>query len=363
MEQEQIFHFKEEKGQGKNILIIGLGKFGCDVLDYLIDSEIEGVEYLALDVVPEILKLYSHTPRKHDDPDNEGLSALAKCKAPHKILLGENSIEELRADWELWKTTNFAPASEEEYVTSDGLSLSVLEGVRAFGIKAAEVSASLVESYTTEADLVFIISDLASVNSAAEFVISISAKETGATVIVFKSDDMISKMLHLSHWRVSLPMLCGSGDINIPLMDKPKDLFLQTGEKIRLFIKGLMDVFRNFDFQGLKEMIDKGVNVGAGFGKGVENVKIGLRAAMESILIIKALSKREKARIVFIHFATGPDTTSLNLTNAMESVRDIADMDAAIVWGHSVDESMGDTARVTVLIRSPNFFESDKNGK
>ena len=336
-------------------------------MDYLIDSEIEGVEYLALDVAPEILRLYSRTPRMYDDPDNEELSALAKCKAPHKFLLGENSIEELRADWELWKASeseDSAREEQEEYGEEDEMAdferrVNILGDECLAGLNAAKASASFIENCTAEADVVFVIRDMPLVNLGAAPIVSDIAKKTGAVVIEFMSYDMsptetwppseeAEAFYRVILWKIFL----SAGDIHIPLMDKPKIFFLQTGGKIRLFVQGIMDIFRSFVFQVFKEMIDKGADVGVGLGKGIDKVETGLRAAMESTSI-KNFPEGTKARIVFVHFVTGPDVTSLSLTNALGGVVDIADVDSAVTWGHSVEESMGDTARVTVLISDP----------
>ncbi|MCL1822349.1 MAG: hypothetical protein FWG22_05960 [Prolixibacteraceae bacterium] len=381
-EQTQTFLFKDAKGQGKNILIIGLGYFGCEVLNYLIDSETEGVEYLALDISPEILKLYGHTPHRYDNPEDEEHHALTRCRAPHKFFLGGKSIEKFRADWELRESLksekNFALVRKEEKIDDeceydDESEMTWLEerandfgGELLVGLNAAKASASLIESYTAEADIVFVIRYMTDANLGAAPVVSSIAKKTGAVVIEFMSCDSppIATYPPQSEsaktvFRIMMGLLVSVGDIYIELLEKSRGRFLKPEKKIRLFIQGITDIFRrpgeiSLDFQDFKEVIDKGADLGVGFGKGRNKVKTGIKAA------IKNFPKDAKAKMVLVNFVTGPDTTLSSLTSAMEILNDTIDTDAKIIWGLSDDESMRDTARVTVLIG--DWIQQEVNG-
>ena len=114
----------------------------------------------------------------------------------------------------------------------------------------------------------------------------------------------------------------------------------------------------NADFADIETVMkDKGLaHMGVGYGKGDNKAQDAVRQAISSPLLETSI---DGATGVIINFTGGVDLGAIEVYEAAEIVREAADIDANIIFGAVIDESLNDEIRLTVIATG---FEED-NGK
>ena len=114
----------------------------------------------------------------------------------------------------------------------------------------------------------------------------------------------------------------------------------------------------NADFADIETVMkDKGLaHMGVGYGKGDNKAQDAVRQAISSPLLETSI---DGATGVIINFTGGVDLGAIEVYEAAEIVREAADVDANIIFGAVIDESLNDEIRLTVIATG---FEED-NGK
>ena len=114
----------------------------------------------------------------------------------------------------------------------------------------------------------------------------------------------------------------------------------------------------NADFADIEAVMkDKGLaHMGVGYGKGDNKAQDAVRQAISSPLLETSI---DGATGVIINFTGGVDLGAIEVYEAAEIVREAADMDANIIFGAVIDETLNDEIRLTVIATG---FEED-NGK
>jgi cell division protein FtsZ len=94
--------------------------------------------------------------------------------------------------------------------------------------------------------------------------------------------------------------------------------------------------------------------MGIGTASGEGRAVTAARLAITSPLLESSI---EGAKGVLLNIAGGSDLGLFEVTEAAETIHQVAHPDANIIWGQVVDELMGDEVRVTVIAAGFNRWE------
>ena len=113
----------------------------------------------------------------------------------------------------------------------------------------------------------------------------------------------------------------------------------------------------NADFADIETVMkNKGLaHMGVGYGKGDNKAQDAVRQAISSPLLETSI---DGATGVIINFTGGVDLGAIEVYEAAEIVREAADMDANIIFGAVIDETLNDEIRLTVIATG---FEDDSD--
>ena len=103
-----------------------------------------------------------------------------------------------------------------------------------------------------------------------------------------------------------------------------------------------LEGFVNLDPDDVKAVVDGAENVAAGEGTASGENRCS-DAANEAVKNLKDAKK------LLVCVASGVDITLTELTDAAMAVMDVSDPDAELIWGHVIDEAMGDSVKVSVI--------------
>ena len=118
---------------------------------------------------------------------------------------------------------------------------------------------------------------------------------------------------------------------------------VQDAETIKKIITGLIEGtgFVNIEPDDVKAIVDGAENVAAGEGTASGENRCA-DAANEAVKNIKGAKK------LLVCITSGPDIALAEMTSAAMAVMEVSDPDAELVWGHVIDEAMGDAVKVSV---------------
>lgn len=105
----------------------------------------------------------------------------------------------------------------------------------------------------------------------------------------------------------------------------------------------------NVDFNDIRTIMGGrgGAVMGVGLGKGESRACEAVKKATNSPLLDKVVI--DGATGILISITGGPDMTLSEVSEATDLVAQVADPDAEIIFGTVIDESMGDSMRVTLI--------------
>ena len=305
-----------ESEAAARIIVVGVGGGGNNAVNRMIDEQIAGVEFIAV---------------------NTDKQALQLCKAPTLMQIGEKLTKGLGA------------GAQPE-----------------MGEKAAEESAEEIQAALKGADMVFVTCGMGGgTGTGAAPVIARIAKEQGAlTVGVVTKPFRFESKTRMQNAINGIDKLKENVDTIIVI---PNDKLLEVvdrrttmpealkkaDEVLQQGIQGITDLINvpsliNLDFADVKSiMADAGcAHMGVGEATGRDKAEEAARMAITSPLIETSM---ENARGIIISI-TGSDDISLEEVElASTIISDMAHPDATIIWGAQLDESLEDTIRVTVV--------------
>ena len=118
----------------------------------------------------------------------------------------------------------------------------------------------------------------------------------------------------------------------------------KDAELIKRIITDLLthDGFVNLDVDDVKAIVDGAENVVTGEGTASGENRCS-DAAHEAVKNIKDAKK------LLVAVTTGPEITLAEMVGAATAVMEVPDPDAVLVWGHVIDEAMGDAVKVSVV--------------
>lgn len=318
---------RRQMAQTASIKIIGVGGAGGNAVNRMIEAGLEGVEFIAA---------------------NTDIQALEMSLAPHKIQLGPKCTRGLGAG-----------------------------GDAETGLKAAMESKAEIGEALEDSVMVFITAGMGGgTGTGAAPIIAELSKERGALTIGvvtkpftfegFKRRQVAER--GIENLRDSLDAL-----ITIP-NDKLLDVvneettilesFSVADDVLRQGVQGISDLIVkpgviNLDFADVETIMkDAGTAlIGMGFGTAENRAIDAVRMAIASPLLETNI---EGAKRILINF-TGSDVRLSEVNTAAEEIYAISDNESNIIFGTSIDPSIKDEIRVTIL--ATDFLNTESEPK
>ncbi len=303
-----------ESDAAAKILVVGVGGGGCNAVNRMIDEQIAGVEFIAI---------------------NTDKQALQLSKAPTLMQIGE-------------KITKGLGAGAKPEV----------------GEKAAEESAEEISAALKGADMVFVTCGMGGgTGTGATPVVARIAKELGAlTVGVVTKPFRFESKTRMTNAEAGIEKLKENVDTLIVI---PNDKLLEVvdrrttmpealkkaDEVLQQGIQGITDLINvpsliNLDFADIQTvMTDKGIaHIGIGMGRGDDKALEAVKQAVSSPLLETTIAG---ASHVIINVSG--DITLMDASDAAEYVQELAGEQANIIFGAMYDDSRADEATITVI--------------
>ena len=299
-----------------SIKVIGVGGGGSNAVNRMIDSGLQGVDFLVA---------------------NTETQALDNSKADIKIQLGEKLTKGLGA----------------------GANPQV-------GEEAAQESREEITKALQGSDMVFVTSGMGGgTGTGAAPIVAECAREMGAlTVGVVTKPFTFEGKRRKNQADKGIEMLTSKVDTIIVI---PNDKLLQVVDKktplneafrtaddvLRQGIKGISDLITvpgliNLDFADVKTiMTNQGeALMGIGIGEGENRAVDAAKMAINSPLLETSI---EGAKGILLNITGSGDLSLFEINEAAEIISEAADPEANIIFGSVIDENLGDRVQITVV--------------
>ena len=311
-----------------NIKVIGVGGGGSNAVNRMINLGLQGVEFIAV---------------------NTDAQALLKSLAPKRMQIGE-------------KLTRGLGAGAQPEI----------------GQKAAEESRDDILEALRGADMVFVTAGMGGgTGTGAAPVVAECAREIGAlTVGVVTRPFSFEGMRRKRNAEAGIATLKQHVDtiITIPndrllqVVDKKTSItqaFLEADDILRQGVKGISDLIAqpgliNLDFADVRSIMSNAGTALMGIGEATgENAAV--EAAKNAIASPLLETTIDGARGVLINVTGAEENLSMyEVTEASNTIHEAVNGQANIIWGAAVDNTMGDTVKVTVV--ATGFDNPDEVG-
>ncbi len=303
--------------QFAKIKVIGVGGGGSNAINRMIAAGLKGVEFIAV---------------------NTDAQALLHSMAPKRMQIGEKLTRGLGA------------------------------GARPeIGEKAAQESRDEILEALNGADMVFITAGMGGgTGTGAAPIVAECARETGALAVGVvtkpfsfegrnrskKAESGIANLKEHVDTIITIP-----NDRLLQVVDKKTPIteaFRIADDVLRQGVQGISDLIAvpgliNLDFADVKSiMSDAGsALMGIGEGKGENAAVLAAKAAIDSPLLETSI---QGARGVLLNITGAADALSMfEVNEASVTIQEAANVDANIIFGAALDDTMGDVVRVTVI--------------
>ena len=303
-----------ESEAAARIIVVGVGGGGNNAVNRMIDEQIAGVEFIAV---------------------NTDKQALQLCKAPTLMQIGE-------------KLTKGLGAGAQPEV----------------GEKAAEESAEEISAALKGADMVFVTCGMGGgTGTGAAPVVARIAKEQGAlTVAVVTKPFRFESRTRMANALAGIDKLKENVDTMIVI---PNDKLLEVvdrrttmpealkkaDEVLQQGIQGITDLINvpsliNLDFADIQTVMkDKGIaHIGIGEGRGDDKALEAVKQAVASPLLETTI---QGASNVIVNVSG--DITLMDASDAADYVQELAGENANIIFGAMYDDTRSDEATITVI--------------
>jgi cell division protein FtsZ len=302
---------------GARIKVIGIGGGGGNAVNRMIESGIEGIEFLVA---------------------NTDLQALKRSRAPIKIQLGSRLTKGLGAGAD-------PNVGREAALEDTDKIIEVLEG----------------------ADMVFVTTGLGggTGTGAAPIIASLATELDALTVAVVtkpfhfegrrrmqQADHGLRELRECVDTVITIPneRLLHTVERGVSLADS----FRVADDVLRQAVQGISDLITvpgliNLDFADVKSIM-QGMGMalmGAGRASGENRAIEATQQAISSPLLEEATIQGAKG--VLMNITGGPDLTLFEVNAASSIIRESADDDANIIFGAVIDENMTDEMKITVI--------------
>lgn len=303
-----------ESEAAAKIIVVGVGGGGNNAVNRMIDEQIAGVEFIAINTDKQALQLSkAPTLMQIGEKITKGLGAGAKPEVGEKA--AEESAEEISAALK---------GADMVFVTC-GMGGGTGTGATPVVARIAKEQGALTVGVVTKP---FRFESKTRMNNALEGIEKLRAAVD--TLIVIPND----KLLEVVDRRTTMPEAL-----------KKADEVLQQG------IQGITDLINvpsliNLDFADVQTvMTDKGIaHIGIGQGRGDDKALEAVKQAVASPLLETTIAG---ASHVIINVSG--DITLMDASDAAEYVQDLAGEEANIIFGAMYDDSRADEATITVI--------------
>jgi cell division protein FtsZ len=296
--------------------VIGVGGAGGNAINRMVASEVSGIEFVSV---------------------NTDAQALQTSEAPIAIRIGDKLTRGLGAG-----------------------------GRPEIGLRAAEESADSLAALMSGSDMIFITAGMGGgTGTGASPVIARLARQAGAltVAVVTKPFDFEGSRRRraaeegIQNLRDTVDALITIPNERLIHMVDPKtpitEAFQIADDVLRQGIAGISDLITkpgiiNLDFADVKTIMqDAGSALMAiGYGTGEDRCVNAAREAIQSPLLEMDI---QGATGVLYNITGGQELTLLETSEAAEVIRAAADDDAEIIYGTSIDESLGDAVMITLI--------------
>ena len=298
------------------IKVIGVGGGGSNAVNRMIETGIQGVEFIAV---------------------NTDAQALMLAKANTHVRLGEKITRGLGAG-----------------------------GDPEVGRKAAEESSDELYNVLKGSDMVFVTAGMGGgTGTGAAPVVSQIAKESGAlTIGVVTRPFTFEGMRRMQSAETGIGKLKEHADTLIAI---PNDRLLQIADKraslqdafrladdvLHQGIQGISELITipgliNLDFADVRAIMSEGgaALMAVGTGSGDDKAKKAAESAISSQLLDITI---DGARGVLFNVTGGPNMTLFEVNQAAAIIRETTHPDVNMIFGAVIDPNMGDDIRITVI--------------
>lgn len=321
------FSFEAAASHGAVIKVIGVGGGGGNAINRMIEEGVAGVEFIAA---------------------NTDVQALSSSKAETVIQLGPKLTRGLGAG-----------------------------GQPEVGRKAAEESEEVLTNVLSGADMVFITAGMGGGSgTGAAPVIARIAKNLGALTVAVvtrpfgfegnKRGNFAIEGIEGLREQVDTLLIISNNNL-LEIVDKKTPLLEALSEAdnvLRQGVQGITDLITNpglinLDFADVKTVMENKGNalMGIGIGTGEDRVIEAARKAIYSPLLETTIDGAED---VIVNVTGGYDMTLIEAEDASEIVHQAAGQGVNIWLGTSIDETMKDEIRVTVVATGVRQESADK---
>lgn len=311
-----MFDMEFENNQAARIIVVGVGGGGNNAINRMIEANVQGVEFVAI---------------------NTDKQALITSKTDARIQIGEKLTRGLGA----------------------GANPDI-------GKRAAEENIEDIKDTLKGADMVFITAGMGGgTGTGAAPIVAEIAKEMGIlTVGVVTKPFSFEGNRRMVHASQGIEALKDKVDTLVTI---PNERLLQIIEKktsiieafgkaddvLRQGIQGISDLIAvpglvNLDFADVKTiMSDQGLaHMGVGRASGETRAVEAAKQAVHSPLLETSI---DGAKGVLLNITAGMDLSLFEVNEASELIREAVDSSANIIFGASFDETMKDELKITVI--------------
>ena len=298
------------------IKVMGVGGGGCNAVNRMIESHVSGIEFWAI---------------------NTDAQALDNAQAPQKLQIGQKITRGLGAG-----------------------------GNPAIGQKAAEESRDELAHALENTDLVFITAGMGGgTGTGAAPIAAEVAKEMGCLTVGVvtrpftfegrRRTKQAEKGIEAFRSRVdTLIVIPNNQLLTVISPETPvQEAFGVADDVLRQGVQGISDIITipgliNVDFADVRAiMADAGsALMGIGMGTGKSRAREAAVAAVSSPLLEASI---HGAKGVVINITGGYDLTLHEVNAAADSIYEVVDEDANIIFGAVIDETMDGEVRITVI--------------
>ena len=311
-----MLEFDESQCVPALIKVVGVGGGGNNAVDRMIEQNMNGVEFVAI---------------------NTDIQDLSKSKSQTKVQIGEKLTKGLGAG-----------------------------GNPEVGQKSAEETKEEIQKTLNGADMVFITCGMGggtgtgAAPKIAEISKTLGILTVGVVTKPFNfegkkrmsnADNGIAELKKFVDTLVVIP-----NQKLLTIIDKKtsmQDAFKKADEVLRQGVQGIADLISkqgviNLDFADVKTiMANKGIaHMGIGCGQGEDKCEEAAKAAIQSPLLE---TKIDGAKSVLINFTGDESLGLLEVDEAANLIREAVDPDAEIIVGSTINDTLKDEVIVTVI--------------
>ena len=309
-----------------NIKVIGVGGGGNNAVNRMVDNQIKGVQFLAVNTENQVLEL-----SKADVTIQIGEKVTKGLGAGANPQIGEEAAQESREE-----ITKALEGADMVFVTA-GMGGGTGTGAAPIVAECAKEVGALTVGVVTKPFAFEGKRRRAAAEKGIEFL-----TQKVDTIIVIPND----KLLQVVDKKCSV-----------------SDAFSKADEVLRQGIKGISDLIQipgliNLDFADVKTiMTEQGeALMGIGVATGENRAADAAKMAINSPLLETSI---DGAKGILLNISGSANLSLFEINEAAEIISDAADPDANIIFGSVIDESLGDSVQVTVV--ATGFNSSTKN--